>query len=59
MRDYLFTVIFKTGVKELVYAFNVQSAIILAQARQIQQGNLYDVDYVIDEDDKIIKETKK
>ena len=43
MIEYLYHVTFITGRVETVYAGSEQTAIILAQARQIRKGNNYKV----------------
>lgn len=48
-----FTITFRTGEVEEVYALCAKEAEIVAQARQIQKGNRYDVATIEWEDDPL------
>ena len=54
MKKEKFTVVFTTFCFEEAMAFSKNQAIILAQAEQIKKGNKYNVDFVKDEDGKVI-----
>ena len=54
MRHKEFTIVFTNHNYERLDAFCKREAVILAQARQIEKGNSYNVEFVKDENGRII-----
>ena len=55
MHKSLFIIVFTNHNIEEIYAFSLKEAIILAQAKQINKGNLFHVDFVKDKEGNILK----